>query len=684
MNSADIPQLVYESYLWEHRGADNPPFFFGVPQPIEVDGITWSKHDKLGKGGFGQIFRAVHDLHGELAVKIQLIQEKTKGYPQQEAAVLWDIDHPNVIEIIGEWIASVLGRDNTVYTYHYMGLPLAPGGSLVDLDAKEGVNKHLPIRKVLLAGHQIACGLSAMHAKGWVHRDIKPDNVLCLDEENFILTVADPGLVAKLDEQGLAAGIAGTHGYIPLDAYYGYYGPEFDLFSLGVTIFALIENGSPFRPSQRPHMECAIKRLRTGLSSTHFKNKVWKEIPALRTLIEECLLGKPEERGTASWAADYFWYLYKLASGLTTEAEVGTTGFKVADELMMMQQANCGCVIRSRWAGVAAPAGIVSMPQEFDISDLAMEEERAAQLEEDILDEFDSHVKSNKGKAVEVVTQILVAKPLVSISPGTSSSVSSVGEVMGAQLGHPVSVHKVAMAAVEASEHSLGGCAVEHLPEEMHDPKLPNPATSVVEDGSSTSSVFSDVKESFGQALSARLAVVAAAEVQLAVEDDEEVTIESGPSVPSWFTGSTLPSSPMVRSPRMYDLAAFLPGPEVALPKIEQVNVSSVVNFDDIDRSLSKVHYEEESGYSQVHELVPMTFDPSIPVVVSRRGAGPAGVTLPVPDVEELEAEQSRQSHESEQLTLLEFLAATDQVYEDGAPVNDGEISELFAVRSNR
>jgi WD40 repeat protein len=207
----------------------------------------------LAKGGMGAIYRALDThLNVFVAVKEMIpkpgIDAKTllqlQQQFQQEASILAHLDHPNMVEVTDFF-------NETGKAYLVMGFVL--GESLDERIEREGA---LPEDEVLNWADQLLDALEYCHARGVVHRDIKPLNVILHPDGHAVLV--DFGL-AKLwnpsdpRTQTAIRGI-GTPEYAPPEQYSdlpGHTDPRSDLYSLGATLYHALTGKEPMTATDR-------------------------------------------------------------------------------------------------------------------------------------------------------------------------------------------------------------------------------------------------------------------------------------------------------------------------------------------------------------------------------------------------------------------------------------------------
>ncbi len=207
----------------------------------------------LGVGMTGAVYEAVHRYtRHEVAVK--MMHQQLVGNDDavvrflREAKAAAKIGHPAIVEV----------KDAGITQDHwpYVVLELLRGRSLGSRIA-EGP---LPFDDVVAIGLDLLDGLAAAHANGIVHRDIKPDNVLLLEDPSATrVKILDFGVAKHLDSSGTSAVLTqpgttvGTPSYmspeqargLPID-------PRTDLWSAGAVLFAATTGRPPFTDRSVP------------------------------------------------------------------------------------------------------------------------------------------------------------------------------------------------------------------------------------------------------------------------------------------------------------------------------------------------------------------------------------------------------------------------------------------------
>ena len=198
--------------------------------------------ERLGKGGMGQVWRAV-DQRLQRTVAIKLIAPQLADEPEflvrflREAQSIARISHPNVVGVLDFGEAD----DKPFLVMEYVpGQPLA-----------EMTGEAMEPDKAVAIIAQSADAAGAAHAEGIVHRDIKPANVIVTDEGRAKLV--DFGIAAHEDVDRITATgttIGSPHYISPEQASGGNATPRSDVYALGIVLFELLTGRRPFEGDQ--------------------------------------------------------------------------------------------------------------------------------------------------------------------------------------------------------------------------------------------------------------------------------------------------------------------------------------------------------------------------------------------------------------------------------------------------
>jgi serine/threonine-protein kinase len=253
----------------------------------------WVIEAKIGEGGMGMVYKAVHAVIGKQAA-IKVIRAALCTTSQagerfiQEAKVVNQIGHPNIVDIFS------IGRLDDGRPYFAM--ELLRGQNLADRIA----NARMPTVDALDLLLQLCDALSAAHAHGVIHRDLKPENIFVAEtHQGPVAKLLDWG-IAKLTEVGppsrsmtRSGMLVGTPQYIsPEQARGRAVGPATDVYSLGVIAYELFLEAPPF--SADNVADLITMQLREPPPPPR---EVWPDIPPpLEELLETMLAKLPELR----------------------------------------------------------------------------------------------------------------------------------------------------------------------------------------------------------------------------------------------------------------------------------------------------------------------------------------------------------------------------------------------------
>jgi eukaryotic-like serine/threonine-protein kinase len=199
---------------------------------------------ELGRGAMGVVYEGFDPVIGRtVAIKTMLLEglsgseyEEYKKRFQREAQAAGVLSHPNIVTV------HDFGEDNGVL---YLAMEFLKGMSLQDL---LGHGKVLPIEGIIRLYDQVCSALDHAHAHQVVHRDMKPANIMVL--ENGSVKVTDFGIARVLSAgTGMTrvGQVVGTPSYmspeqvrgLPVDG-------RSDIFSMGVILYLLLTGRKPF------------------------------------------------------------------------------------------------------------------------------------------------------------------------------------------------------------------------------------------------------------------------------------------------------------------------------------------------------------------------------------------------------------------------------------------------------
>lgn len=192
---------------------------------------------KIGDGGMSTVYLAIQFSIGrEVALKI--LAEELRDDPDfaerfyREAKIVGTLSHPNIISIydIGQF-----------QQHYYMAMDYLPGGCCSELIKSQKI----PAGKALQIIKEMASALAYIHTQGYLHCDVKPDNMLFRANGSAVLT--DFGIARELNLKQRDGFISGTPYYMsPEQAQGRELSPTSDIYSLGVVFYELLTGRPPY------------------------------------------------------------------------------------------------------------------------------------------------------------------------------------------------------------------------------------------------------------------------------------------------------------------------------------------------------------------------------------------------------------------------------------------------------
>ena len=235
----------------------------------------------LGRGGMALVYLGLQEsMQREVAIKVMLPQLLTDASFGdrflREARIAAKLAHPHIVAVIDVGVSG---------DYYYMAMEYHPGG-----DLKDKIRKGLGQKAALRIMKEIATALDYAHKNGFVHRDIKPDNILFSRSGSAVLS--DFGIARAADggTQLTATGsIVGTPHYMsPEQAQGKPVDGRSDLYSLGIMFYQMLTGKVPFEGDSA--LSIGIKHIRDPIP------RLPEGLVKYQTFLDKLLAKNPDER----------------------------------------------------------------------------------------------------------------------------------------------------------------------------------------------------------------------------------------------------------------------------------------------------------------------------------------------------------------------------------------------------
>lgn len=260
-----------------------PPLIIPAPEqknyfPRELES-KYTEITYIGRGGIAWVFSARRKTDGvKIAVKIPISFDETTGKCFLNEIAAWEtLRHENIVEVTAVNILPV----------PYVEMEFVPG-------SLEALEKPLPVWKAVHIINGITAGLQYAHEHGFIHRDIKPHNILLTADT--VPKITDWGMskvlaadIKKSSIAGFSLSYAAPEQVSPSE--FGRTGERTDIYQLGVVFYELVTGSIPFGGESIVEVGNAILRENPIAPSEYNP-----DAEAVQKIILKCLEKDPAHR----------------------------------------------------------------------------------------------------------------------------------------------------------------------------------------------------------------------------------------------------------------------------------------------------------------------------------------------------------------------------------------------------
>jgi hypothetical protein len=258
--------------------------------------------EQLGSGGMSVVYKGLDTaLDREVAVKVLhphlAGKDESRRRLAREARAVARLHHPNILEVFD---FSAADAQNAYIVTEYIR-----GRTLRQYLGEGGME---PPELAAMIVHELAAALAHAHEEGVIHRDLKPENVMV--REDGVLKLMDFGIAKLLETEErmtVTGALVGSPAHMAPEIIEGLEaGPEADVFSLGIMLYAFVTGRLPF---SAPNTTATLKRILDG-SYEDPRRRVAALSDDLAEIISRCLQRDRHQRyqnagGLRDALADY-------------------------------------------------------------------------------------------------------------------------------------------------------------------------------------------------------------------------------------------------------------------------------------------------------------------------------------------------------------------------------------------
>lgn len=282
------PRLLSHSVTMPSR-----PRISSSSEADTLDQSGYSTGKVVGVGAYAKVKKATHIASGKMrAIKIVAKKKAPDGYMTKfiprEVKAMMELDHPHIIKLH----ETIEDSDRFFFVTE-----LAEGGDLLDSINGSGPLTDSEAKRLF---RQLVEAVAYCHSRGVIHRDLKCENILLSKEKN--IKVADFGFARNLSDMSkLLSTHCGSYAYAAPEilANRPYSGPETDVWSVGIILYAMVAGRLPFNDSEG--IGNLLREIERGIHIPHRMSAYCS------SLIRQILMKKPAARLTASQILEHPW-----------------------------------------------------------------------------------------------------------------------------------------------------------------------------------------------------------------------------------------------------------------------------------------------------------------------------------------------------------------------------------------
>ena len=339
----------------------------------------------IGEGGMANVYLA-HDTILDRDVAIKVLRGDLENNDkfirrfQREAKSASDLTHPNIVEIYD------VGEEDG---QHYIVMEYIDGKTLKQLVQKRGA---LTVDEVLDIMGQLTDGLSQAHDAYIIHRDIKPQNIMILD--NGKIKITDFGIAMSLNATQLTQtnSVMGSVHYLPPEQASGKGATmKSDIYSSGILMYELLTGSVPFKGDNA--VEIALKQLKERIPS------IRKQNPLIPQSVENIIL-----KATAKNPKNRYDTIKEMHDDIVHALDPENINMSKYNYPYPESELDESRAIPIKDGGTVSPqkSNSIEIPKDDDLSDIRKNKAKISN-------------KSNKGKIIAIVVSVLVILIMIGV-----------------------------------------------------------------------------------------------------------------------------------------------------------------------------------------------------------------------------------------------------------------------------